>query len=425
MTSRAGAAPGTLREPRSPVEVALARDESGDRTKERNRSAVIDALRAIAALMVLLDHTSFLAVGATLGPVATAISRMLAAGVYLFFAVSGYLITGPFIRALVHGERLPRVGGYFLRRGARILPGYWVAFLVFLLVVRPVPGVRPYQWPVHLLMLQSIWPHVGEAEAIYGVAWTLGVEIVFYVVVPLVASVLRALHRGPWRPGGLAILLTASGVATIVWNYVGRHHFGASTSVPALIAQHGPQVWWYAFCPGALIALAPLAGDDGWGWRSFRKLSSRPVLCAGVVVLLWTAAYTMERSGSLLLVTLSPPVYVVACGVVLGCAVSAGSWIVPPARVLAPIGLVSYGIYLWHWTVIDFLFSHTSVGLRGVGLPWLLDGLMVLAITLPLATLSWFGIERPLMHRAARWAKRHAKPRSEPAVYVVQPGVRS
>src|SRR5690348_8753834 len=65
-----GAPLTSLREPMTPDAVALRRPEGGDRTEGRNRSGVVDALRAVAALMVVVDHTSFVAVGPNLSPVA-------------------------------------------------------------------------------------------------------------------------------------------------------------------------------------------------------------------------------------------------------------------------------------------------------------------------------------------------------------------
>jgi peptidoglycan/LPS O-acetylase OafA/YrhL len=337
---------------------------------------------------------------------------MLAAGIYLFFAVSGYLIAGPFLRALVNGDPLPRAVPYFMRRAARIYPGYWVAFGVALLLP-PVGPIAAYQGPVHLLLLQSVWPHAAESTALFPVAWTLGIEIAFYVFVPIAAAVLRLLHPGPWRPGRLAIVVALAGAASVGWNYFVRRHFGGSTDIWGLVAQSGLQVWLAAFCPGMVVALAALGGQESRGWRAFKWLMAKPWLAFLLAGLLWFGGYAMEHDGSPALVIMSPTVYILACGLVLGCCVVAGRWITRPARFLAPIGLVSYGIYLWHSIGIKFLYRHTSVGLHGIGLPWLADSLLVLAITLPFAVLSWYGIERPLMRWAARWAKVHARQRRE------------
>jgi peptidoglycan/LPS O-acetylase OafA/YrhL len=93
----------------------------------------VDALRAIAALMVLVSHAGALALVEPTG-VAKHASR-LGVGVWIFFAASGYLIAGPFLRALLEGRSTPRVGRYALRRAVRILPAYWVALAAILLLV--------------------------------------------------------------------------------------------------------------------------------------------------------------------------------------------------------------------------------------------------------------------------------------------------
>jgi peptidoglycan/LPS O-acetylase OafA/YrhL len=408
----------SAREPMSPVDVALRRDEAGDRTAERNRSGILDALRAVAALMVLVDHTHWLSIGPNPGTLAAAIDHVLAGGIYLFFAVSGYLIAGPFLRALVAGEPLPRAAPYFVRRAARIYPGYWVALAVFL-VIPPAPHIAPYQAPVHLVLLQSVWPHFGEAEALFPVAWTLGVEIVFYLLVPLAAAFLRFLHPGPWRPGRLAGVVVFSGIAMVAWTYFVKRHYAASTGTWALFAQNAFLTSVAAFCPGMVIALAALGGQESRGWRWFKWLMARPWLCFPLAALLWASAYAMFHYGSPALVITSPSLYYVACGIILGCCVVAGRWITRPVQVLAPIGLVSYGIYLWHATVIKFLFNETSLRVHGIVLGWLLDSLLVLAITLPFAALSWYGIERPLMQWAARWARRHTGPSREQTLVAV------
>jgi peptidoglycan/LPS O-acetylase OafA/YrhL len=397
----------TPREPKSAEEVALRRDEAGDRTRERNRSGILDALRAVAALMVLVDHTHWLSVGPNPGTVAAAISKMLAGGIYLFFAISGYLIAGPFLRALVAGDPLPKPAPYFVRRAARIYPGYWAALAVAL-VISPAPHISPYQAPVHLVLLQSVWPHFGEAEALFPVAWTLGIEIVFYLLVPLAAALLRFLHTDPWRPGRLAGVVVFSGIAMVGWTYFAKRHFGGSTATWPLFAGNVFLTSVAAFCPGMVIALAALGGQESRGWRWFKWLMARPWLCFPLAALLWGTAYVMYHHASPAMIILSPSLYYIACGLILGSCVVAGRWIARPVRVLAPIGLVSYGIYLWHAVAIKFLYNETSL-VHGIGLGWVLDSLLVLAITLPLAALSWYGIERPSMRWAARWARRRTR----------------
>jgi peptidoglycan/LPS O-acetylase OafA/YrhL len=395
-----------MREPMDATDVALRRDEVGDRTRERNRSAVIDAVRALAALMVLLAHASFIANDGHASDLGTALRQMLGAGVLIFFSLSGYLIAGPFLRALVSGEELPRVGPYLVRRAARIYPAYWVAFAAVLILLWPAGGVRAYQFPVHLLLLQSSWPVAGEPTSIYFIAWTLSVEVAFYVFVPLAALALRALHPKPWPPGRLAAVVVGAGAASVAWTYFGNVGLASDASRPALVARIGLQMWLFAFCPGMVVALAALAPGRSRAWNWFRRLMATPVITLPLTVALWGAAYAMETSTSAWVSSSDQVAFVLASGLLLGTVVVAGPWLRPVVRVLAPVGLVSYGIYLWHFIVIEVVWHQTSIGLRGQGWAWLGDCLLVMAITLPIATLSWFAVERPLMRRAAAWARR-------------------
>jgi peptidoglycan/LPS O-acetylase OafA/YrhL len=396
----------SLREPLAAVDVALRRDEGADRTSERNRSAVVDAVRALAALMVLAAHASFIANNGYPGSVGYAIRQMLGAGVLIFFSLSGYLIAGPFLRALVDGRPLPRISSYFVRRAARIYPAYWIAFAAVLLLLWPPGGVRAYQFPVHLLLLQSSWPVNGEPTSIFFVAWTLGVEAAFYAFVPLAALVLRALHRGPWGPGRLAVVVAFGAVASAAWSYIAATQLASDRSHLVLFSEIGLQVWLYFFCPGMLIALA--ATTDGWG--AFKRLMAKPWLTLPAAAALWGAAYAMERSSSPFLVNNYQFVFVLGSGLFLATIVVAGPWINPIVRVLAPVGLISYGIYLWHDIVVQVIWKHTQAGFTGGPVAWLGDCLLVLAITVPIAAASWFLVERPSMRRAAAWARRRSAP---------------
>jgi peptidoglycan/LPS O-acetylase OafA/YrhL len=384
-----------------PVQAALQRDEAGDRSREGSRSARLDALRALAAMMVLLAHASFIANDGHAGPVGTALRQMLGAGVLIFFSLSGYLIAGPFLRALVTGDALPRTAPYLVRRAARIYPAYWLAFAAVLILLWPAGGVEPYQVPVHVLLLQSSWPAVGEPSAIFFVAWTLGVEVAFYALVPLAAALLRRLHPRPWRPERLALVVLGAGVASLAWTYFVNVHVGNATSRPALVARIGLQTWLFTFAPGMLVALLAMAPS-----HPLRRLFARPALTLPLVVALWGAAYALERSGSAWVHNTEQLAYVLASGALLGTVVAAGPWIRPFARVLAPLGLVSYGIYLWHDIVVEVIRRHPSAGVHGGAGAWLADIAIVTAITVPIATASWLAIERPSIHWAAAWARR-------------------
>lgn len=91
---------------------------------------------------------------------------------------------------------------YAHRRAARILLTYWVAFAAILLLATGSRLVDWWQLPVHALLLQGLVP--GEPKNLHLVAWSLGVEAIFYGLVPLAAWAIRRMaHDGAVALGRL------------------------------------------------------------------------------------------------------------------------------------------------------------------------------------------------------------------------------
>ena len=92
----------------------------------------MDILRAAAALGVLVGHAY--ALGGRAIPVRAerwydVPLLQTVTGVWLFFAISGYVISKPFVDRLLTGRPLPELVPYALRRALRIFPLYWIALL--------------------------------------------------------------------------------------------------------------------------------------------------------------------------------------------------------------------------------------------------------------------------------------------------------
>jgi len=161
------------------------------------------------------------------------------------------------------------------------------------------------------------------------------------------------------------------------------------------------------FAPGMLVFLAVLAAADPgsrWG-RRYRAVASRPLPTLVVATVLFLAATQLPFLTSHVAAAAQGPLFGVASGLVLATFVH-GGWR-RLARVLAPIGLVSYGVYLWHWVVVATLERHEVAVVSGFGLLQTAVHIAVLlALTLPLAALSWLLLERPLLRRTAGWEQR-------------------
>ena len=94
-----------------------------------DRVASLTGVRAVAALLVLGTHAAYTTGKYTHGFVGLVYSRM-EIGVPIFFALSGYLLFGPWVRAAAGGGQSPPLGRYAWHRVRRIMPAYVVTVLV-------------------------------------------------------------------------------------------------------------------------------------------------------------------------------------------------------------------------------------------------------------------------------------------------------
>ena len=182
-------------------------------------------------------------------------------GVWLFFALSGYLISRPFVRSLVRGDALPTLVPYAVRRAARIYPLYWVALTATILLLGVTTGIGIRFLPFHYGLVHNVVPE--RQAAVLGVAWSLTVELIFYLAVPLAAFVVARAKRGPVRASSLATMVALLWLASIVW-----------AALAAPLDYSGTQAWLRAvfpamfgmFCPGILLAIGEQS-LDGSRWR--------------------------------------------------------------------------------------------------------------------------------------------------------------
>lgn len=383
----------------------------GAATTGAGRVGNVDVLRAVAALGVLVGHAY--ALGGRAIPVRAehwydVPLSQTATGVWLFFAISGYVISKPFVDRLSSGRPLPELVPYALRRALRIFPLYWIALLAVIVAAGAGP-ISGWQYPLHLGLLHNLVP--GEQAAVFSVAWTLTLEVLFYIAVPLLALALR--RSGGISAERLAALILASWAASIAFTVLADLHEPDRTglwlrgSLPAM---------WQMFCPGLLLAVAPHLTVPAWRrWLIELPASRRvvPVLVVALGAAALLGSVAPRRYGVevyLLLTDSSRPLFALGFGIVLAAAISARPWFQRRGRFALHLGLVSYGIYLLHAVLLDIFLTDRADGL--VPLPH--GGLLAFAVhlaflaglTIPLAMLSWRWLEQPFIRLAGRLAGR-------------------
>jgi peptidoglycan/LPS O-acetylase OafA/YrhL len=306
---------------------------------------------------------------------------------------------------------MPKLRRYATGRILRIVPGYWVA-MTLLAVYPGLPGVFSGDWWRYYGFLQ-IYQLRTEPLGLPP-AWTLGLEVVFYAALPLLAVVasrrpLTGARADRVHVVALLCLIAASTVFR-VWGMRAGPDSTATIWPPALIG------WFAAGMLLATLSVHRQAADQrvdegpGGAWAASACWFGAALATVGLAVLVPkqlfpphepALRFALENLAYIAIATLfvAPAVGVVGRG---GLPARVLAW-----RPLALIGVISYGIYLWHYPIVEALHEH------GLGDSGTLSTLELSAAGLTLAglaaTASYVLVERPALRlRQARSRSRRA-----------------
>ena len=365
----------------------------------------LDGLRAVAALSVVATHAGFHTGRSTdAGPFAPFLARM-DFGVTIFFLLSGFLLYRPFVAAALAGRDGPAVRGFYWRRALRIFPAYWLATLVTLATVGPY---RPSlgDWLRYLTLTHT---YVDQRQNVaLTQMWTLVVEVSFYAVLPLLA----ALTLRPGQPAHVlvrrqALLLAGLALGTAGWAWVVRSRAVAGGGRPLLWLP--AYLDWFAI--GMAFAVASCAlRHPGWPRHGRLRLLDRAADDTGTCwviagLLFWTATLPLAGPRDLSGLTTwewftKHYLYAAAAAFLLLPAVFGD----PDRGVLRAflasrpmrfLGEISYGVYLWHLTLLTVLADVLGFNLFQGGFAKLYPLTVAAAVTV--ATASYLALERPLL----------------------------
>lgn len=149
-------------------------------TRRDERLEAVEALRRLAALLVVVGHVLGDAVHFGVGPGVVPDWQVWDAGLDIFFVIGGFIMVWTFGDA-------GAVRDFVVRRLSRIVPLYWVVTGVTALLLPLWPGLfdrSTFGWS-HLALSLLFAPHDtpgGELLPMVGVGWTLNYEMFFYLV---------------------------------------------------------------------------------------------------------------------------------------------------------------------------------------------------------------------------------------------------
>jgi peptidoglycan/LPS O-acetylase OafA/YrhL len=345
------------------------------------RLARFESLRALAALGVVVGHAWGLHYA--FGPAAldTLPKRLVYGGgfgVFVFFALSGYLLFLPLARAAFGDGARVDLRTYARNRALRILPLYYVVVAVLLVTEGQTGG--PVDWLRYATFTQNFFSDL--ALRLDGPIWSLVVEVQFYALLPLIAWLLaRAARRDLRIAAALLVVLGAAGAAL---------RAALLHGTPDRRVVYSLAVTSFFFVPGMLLALARLA----WERRPEMRLPG-PLEHSDVWALAALAAWVvvLDRWATDLTTALACGLTVAAVALPLrrGLFVAALD-----GRVLALVGVASYSLYLWH------LPLETSVA-RHISTSWAAMFALAVPASIAVAFASYHAVEAPFLRLRRRW----------------------
>lgn len=358
------------------------------------RFPLFDGLRAIAALSIVVTHasglTTFNQSNDLLGPY----TARLNAGVAVFFVISGFLLYRPFVAARLEGTPRPSMGRFWWRRALRILPAYWVA----LIVLSAWPGLEFGNQPIwrYALLVQNL--DMGTIPGGIGPAWSLCIEAEFYLLLPFLALGAARVFGRRMR-AELAVIGLLAVASVVARTAVYAHEPGSTFSytLPGMFA-------WFA--PG--MALAVMSAH----WHAAARRPAWATWLGEHAWVCWVGAFaalTLATQIGLprdLLFRYSDRTWLgehlvyglFAALLVLPAVVGDGRRGVVQSLlgsgVMAWLGLVSYGVFLYHQPLApEFLGvqDHTPA------LPFLTYTAVLAALGIAYGAASYYLVERPVL----------------------------
>jgi peptidoglycan/LPS O-acetylase OafA/YrhL len=366
-------------------------------------------MRGIPAIAIIVGHAWFFT-GGFGGYTESIPNRMMVRMdglVALFFLLSAFLLYRPMIAHRTGGPPAPRVGDYARRRFIRLYPAYWVALTGFAIFVGLYGVFSTNWWSFYSLTdflhlpLHGVCPANEEFLCGLPQSWTLGVDMTFYVLLPFFAALTALLARGRDTRGWVRVelgLVATLGIASLV---LGGPPFDLRSHDWFRFSALGHFFW---FSLGLSLAIVSVLDWKTGLPRAVRALAERPLLCWGAAAAIYVFTVLVFYPAPFIIAPFRDDLEYDTLNLLQG--VAAVLLFVPgvfgnpnrglPNRLLGHpvlmwVGLISYGLLLWNVTFAVLLgYPNADEGYWTV----LIVGTIA---TLPLATLSYYLVERPLM----------------------------
>ena len=402
------------------------------------RLPALDGFRAYAIMGIVAVH--LLGASGVLGEANGTTFGMVLWSIFgntldAFFIISGFVL---FLPTVARGGEFGSKVSFWIGRGVRLLPAYWLVIAVCLLLIAVAPPIAGYPFPplwsiaTHLTVMQLparlFHPDLTPGFGIDGAVWMISIVVIFYLVLPFVA---RSYARHPLIGLAVAAAITVAWKQTIarapeVFEALSSGSGSATDLVARLIAVDQFPGWAFSFGLGMTGAWAYL-----WATRRFstaRLVRTASQAAVPALLLYVSAAYLFGRTTLTYDGRVSPlsrshtleTMFSSASRAVLMAVILLGPvWMRRPFvnRATAKLAELSYGVYLIHILLVVYavsLFHLPENGSLGAVAIWCL---VIVPPSLLYAALSRRWVELPVQ----RWVRAHRA--APPPAVVPQPDV--
>ena len=323
-----------------------------------------DGMRGIGFLLVITAHIPSV-------PLFSYLQGWTA--VWLFFLISGYLVTMLLMREEKSQGRVA-FGPFLVKRFFRIVPSYWMAILIYWLACFALLPDDYESFIERLPYFLGFMPEYANANgySIFTHSWTVGVELKFYLLLPPVVFLM--IKNANWRFAATAMM---AALLTAIGSFNAQSYCAILFGVMLALGLERPR----GYAAIAMLTRVPVAVPLAFVVAVFVMLRYTEQLTVVAVVATYVVAYCiLQQAAVLRVLTWQPLVY---------------------------LGQRSYGAYLLHFLAIRIGYmafgNDTAIG-------GFLTACFCLAVTVPAAELMYQAIERPGVDFGRRFLSRTGSP---------------
>lgn len=356
-----------------------------------DRNKVLDALRAVAILLVLGRHANL----------SQDLTRIGWCGVDLFFVISGFLISGLLFKEHKRFGDI-HLKTFWLRRGLKIYPAFYIYLMAEIVIYLPIYSKLPGAKSANLFWFDATFLS-SYFEGLSGHAWSLSIEEHFYFVLPVFLLLLIKLHPKKTDPfASVPVVFLLISIGSLWLRMRAKPAFDRDFYTYLFPTHLRMDSLFCGVMIGYLFHYKP---------RLLARLARWPLLVGGGMLLtpiyFWRIEYWHMYTWGLTCTFLG-----FACIITWAIHIPfrPGHLLALPVNLLAPIGVYSYSIYLWHWLIFVYLRPYVRFKCITAGIPVVWSNaletrqwLFCLACSIIVGIVMAVIIEQPILRLRDRW----------------------